>query len=48
MTSASSEFRRGSHHAEVPSGMCTTTVLQGTNANPYLESRCAGSLRRTA
>ena len=37
-----------SRWAEVPSGMRSTTVLSGTNANLYLESRCAGSLRRTA
>jgi hypothetical protein len=36
------------HRVEVPSGMCFMTVLTGTNANPYLESRCAGSLRQTA
>ncbi|MCP2328173.1 hypothetical protein HDA40_006680 [Hamadaea flava] len=36
------------HRVEVPSGMCFMTVLLGTNANPYLESRCAGRLRPIA
>ncbi|MEV0271033.1 MAG: hypothetical protein HOV78_00245 [Hamadaea sp.] len=36
------------HRVEVPSGMCFMTVLSGTNANPYLESRWTGRLRPIA